>query len=122
MAVYIPDEKGEIAALENTALAAVDSMTQVTTTDLGASFTKMLLTLLVFVILLFGTYWFLRRIIQQKLQKGAADAAIHILEKRMLSPKTMLYLVEVEGKRVLMAESQMEIKRLETYSDPRSDT
>ena len=40
---------------------------------------------------------------------------IQVLEKRMLSPKSILYLIEVEGQKVLVAESQHEIRRLESW-------
>lgn len=83
--------------------------------DLGAAFAKMFLTLIALVILLFLSYWFLRRLIQNRLQKGVGAAAIQILEKRMISPKTTLYLIEVEHKKILVAESHLEIKRLEGF-------
>lgn len=112
MAVYIPDENGEITALEKT---VTESINQIPTGDLGAAFAKMLLTLVALVILLCVSYWFIRRLIQNRLQKGVGDTAIHIVEKRMISPKTMLYLVQVENKKILLAESQNEIKRLESF-------
>lgn len=112
MAVYIPDEKGELAALEET---FSQSIPPVPSGELGAAFIKMVLALAIVLILLFASYWFLRRLIQNRLQKGERDAAIQILEKRMLSPKTILYLVEVDNKKILLAESQLEIKRLESF-------
>jgi len=36
--------------------------------------------------------------------------SIKIIEKRPLSPKSMLYLIEVGGKQVLIAESQLEVR------------
>lgn len=84
--------------------------------DLGATFLKMMLTFAVLILLLFGTYWVIKRLIRTRLQSGGSTAAIHILEKKMLSPKTMLYLIEVDNKKILMAESQLEIKRLESFA------
>lgn len=110
MSVYIPDEKGELTALESTALNVAAQMPP---SDLGATFVKMFLTLIALVVLLFLSYWFLRRLIQNRLQKGVGDQLIQVIEKRMISPKTMLYLIEVENKRILIAESHLEIKRLE---------
>lgn len=112
MAVYTPDEKGDIATLEN---VMAESINQMPTGDLGAAFAKMLITLLALVLLLFISYWFLRKIIQNRLQKGVGNAAIQVIEKRMISPKTMLYLVEVDNKKVLLAESHLEVKRLEGW-------
>lgn len=101
----VPNEQSELEALHQ-------ATSQIPTGDLGAAFAKMLLSLVVIVLLLLVSYWFLKRLIQNRLQKGVGDASIHILEKRMLSPKTMLYLVEIDQKKILLAESQLEIKRL----------
>lgn len=112
MAIYIPDEKGEISALDP---LVHETVTQIPSGDLGAAFAKMFLSLLALLILLFVSYWFLKRLVQNRLQKGTSDSAIQILEKRMISPKTMLYLVEVDNKKILLAESHLEIKRLESF-------
>ncbi len=116
MPVYVPDEKGELTALDQVVNESVSQMPAgMSTGDLGAAFAKMFITLIVLVLLLLVSYWFVRRLIQNRLQKGVGDASIQIIEKRMISPKTMLYLIEVEGKKVLLAESQLEIKRLEGF-------
>lgn len=86
-----------------------------TSADMGATFAKMLLTFAVLILLLFGTYWFIRRLIRFRLQKGVGAHSIQVLEKKMISTKTMLYLVEVENKKVLLAESHLEIKRIESF-------
>lgn len=85
--------------------------------DYGAAFAKMFLTLLALLLLLFGTYWLIRKMIQQKLQRGKGDEAIQILERKMLSPKTMLYLVSVNKQQVLIAESQLEVKKIESVRE-----
>lgn len=116
MSIYVPDEHGELTTLDQAVVAVGESAVQISNTDLGAAFTKMILSLIVIVILLFVSYWFIRRLIQNRLEKGVGDAAIQIIEKRMISPKTMLYLIEVDQKRVLIAESQLEVKRLESFA------
>lgn len=117
--VFIPDENGDLIAASSDApplLDAIDGqLTTVPPGEYGATFVKMILTLVALIGLLFLTFWFLRRLIQQRLQKGNSQHAIQILEKRMISPKTMLYLVEVENKKILLAESHLEIKRLENF-------
>ena len=85
--------------------------------DLAATFAKMMLTFGVLILLLFGTYWFIRRMIRLRLQKGVGLATIQVIEKKMISAKTMLYLIEVDNKKILLAESQLEIKRLETFEE-----
>lgn len=100
-----------------------EAMPPTTTGDLGATFIKMLLTFAVLILLLFGTYWFIRRLVSLRLQRGVGSPSIQILEKRMISAKTMLYLVEVENKKVLLAESHLEIKRIESFpSTPTSES
>jgi flagellar protein FliO/FliZ len=79
------------------------------------AFIKMLLTLGGLVVLIFLTVWLLRRLSQGRLLGGSgASRSIKILEKRALSPKSVLYLIEVGGKQVLIAESHLEVRRLET--------
>ncbi len=94
-----------------------ETIPSVSTGDIGATFIKMLLTFTALIFLLFGTYWFIRRLIRFRLEKGTGSQSIQIVEKKMLSPKTMLYLVELEGKKILIAESQLEIKGLVNFSE-----
>ena len=84
--------------------------------DYGLALIKMFLTMIAILVLFFVSFWFLRKLIRSRLEKGSADLSIQILEKRMISAKTMLYLVEVENKKILLAESQLEIKRIESFS------
>ncbi|MDP1607739.1 MAG: flagellar biosynthetic protein FliO [Chlamydiales bacterium] len=86
------------------------------TTNYGSAIAHMLLTFTAVIALLFVSFWFLRRLIQNRLQKGGGDQAIQILEKRMISPKTMLYWIEVEGKKILIAESHLEVRKIESYT------
>lgn len=111
-AVFIPDEKGDLVALAG---SVAEAAAPIPPTDMGMTLIKMLLTLFALVLLLFGTYWFLRRLIQSRLQRGMGKQSIDILEKRMISPKTMLYLIQVENKKILIAESHLEIKPLESF-------
>ena len=85
--------------------------------DYGAALIKMILTMIVVVALLTVTFWFLRRLIQNRLRKGVGVQSIKILEKRMISPKSMLYLLEVEGQKILLAESHLEVRRLQAWED-----
>jgi flagellar protein FliO/FliZ len=80
--------------------------------DYGALLGKMLLSLLILVVLMVGSFLLLRRLMQGRLQRGMAERSIQILEKRMISPKSVLYLIEVDGKKVLLAESHLEVRRL----------
>ena len=83
------------------------------------AFIRMLLSLLGLLALVFATFWFLKRMGKGKFRMGSGHA-IHILEKRSLSPKTFLYVVEIEGKHVLISESQLEVRGLTTF-EPKTD-
>ncbi|MBI3236963.1 MAG: flagellar biosynthetic protein FliO [Chlamydiales bacterium] len=94
---------------------------QVPTEDMGIPtgpvsyetvFTKMIITLIGLVLFVILTIWVLRKIGQGRFRGFGSHRSIEILEKRPLSPKTMLYLVCLEGKKILMAESQLEVKKL----------
>lgn len=108
MEEFTSPERLELTALES----AAEISSQMPAGDLGAAFSKMLFSLLIVVALLLASFWFLRRVFQNRMHKGNLASSIHILEKRALSPKTMLYLVKIEGKKILIAESQLEVKRL----------
>ena len=88
------------------------------TPSYGGAIVRMLLTFSAVIALLFVSFWFLRRLIQNRLQKGVGTQAIHILEKRMISPKTMLYWLEVDNKKILIAESHLEVRKIESYVIP----
>jgi len=84
------------------------------TGDYGFALIKLFLSLLFVAGLLWLTMWFLRRLIRYRLEKGGGTQAIKVLEKKMISPKTMLYFVEIEGEKILLAESQLEVRQIKT--------
>lgn len=78
-----------------------------------SSFVKTLTVLFVLLVLVFITVWLFRRLSFGKFSKGSSSGkGIRILERRALSPKTMLYVIEVQGRKTLIAESQLEVKPL----------
>lgn len=92
---------------------AFEALHELSPGDLGAAFGKMLLTLAALILLLVGSLWLLKKLMQHRLQKGTGEQTIQVLEKKMISPKTMLYVIEVEGKKVLLAESHLEVRKLQ---------
>jgi len=76
------------------------------------AFIKMLLTLGGLLALVFLTIWILRKMTQGRFGSLGTQKKIHILEKKPLSPKTLLYLIEIDGKKVLISESQFEVRTL----------
>ncbi len=75
------------------------------------AFLKMILTLLVLVVGIIGTIWFMRRLAGGRFG-STGGRSIKVLEKKPLSPKTMLYVIEVQGKQAVISESQLEVKTL----------
>jgi flagellar protein FliO/FliZ len=81
------------------------------------AFVKMLLTLGGLLLLVFATIWFLRKITNGRFGSLGTQKKIQILEKKPLSPKTLLYLIEIDGKKVLISESQFEVRTLLPLSE-----
>lgn len=79
-----------------------------------AAFIKMMLTLLGLILLIILSVWMLRRISHGRLKQMNYGRNIKILERRPLSAKSVLYLVEISGKKVVIAESQLEVRTIVT--------
>ncbi len=76
------------------------------------AFLKMFLALIALIVGIFFTVWLLKKLTQGKWSQGNGNRAIKIIEKRPLSPKTMLYIIDVDGQQSVIAESQLEVKHL----------
>lgn len=77
-----------------------------------ASFTRMWVTIAAALILLFATLWLLRRFKTGHFKKFGSSSTFNIIERRTLSPKTMLYVIEINNKQLLISESQVEVRAL----------
>ncbi len=80
------------------------------------AFVRMLVTLLGLVLLVFATFWILRRLGKGKFKMGSGNS-INVLERRALSPKSMLYIVQIGNKKVLISESQLEVRGLTSLEE-----
>ena len=49
--------------------------------------------------------WFLKRMMRTRVQQLNTSSAIKIIEQRQLSARSMLYLIELEGKTFALGES-----------------
>src|SRR5690348_3159016 len=85
------------------------SSSQITESYEG-SFLQVIVSLIGLVVLVVVTFWILKRLGRGRFGKFGSDKAIHIIERRPLSPKSVLYLVQIENKRVLLSESQFEVR------------
>ena len=74
------------------------------------AFLKMFFWLVVLVGFFFLTLYMFKKLSHSRLDTINQHKIIKVLEKRALSPKTVLYLVEYENKKVLIGESQNELK------------
>lgn len=86
--------------------------------DYGAAFFKMILMLVALLVLVVLTVWIIKRWGFGKIGRLKDKQSIQILEKRILSPKTALYTVEIEGSRLLIVESQLEVRALHQWQIP----
>ena len=78
------------------------------------AFVKMMLTLGGLIVLVVISVWMLRRISHGRMKQMNYGRAIKVIERRPLSAKSILYLVEINGKRVVIAESQLEVRGITT--------
>jgi flagellar biogenesis protein FliO len=117
-------DDGKIVAVfpekEQNIAQAQDSSSQIEmpTQRYEASIVKVFMSFLGLIALAALSFWLFRRVNRLRLS-GSGAKSIAILERRALSPKTMLYYLEIEGKKVLVAESHLEVKKLESWDKPK---
>ena len=78
------------------------------------AFTKTIVVLFVLIALLILSVWMFKKISNGRLRSFNNIKSVKILERRPLSPKSMLYIVEIEGKKILIAESQLSVNQITT--------
>ena len=121
--VFIPDQEQNIVLEDST--SDVPSIVEdnskgvsiVEETNFQKTFIKMLITLVVIIALVFITFIMFKRLMHTRMKSGNISKSIKILEKRVISPKSVLYLIEVENKKVLIAESHLEIRPIKILND-----
>ncbi len=95
------DQPGEIFPVEN----------------YQASLMKMFFMLILLIAFLILTVWLLKKFINSRMQLAAQGKSIQILERRTISPKSILYLLEIDGEKFLISESQVQIQKIERLKD-----
>lgn len=73
--------------------------------DFQESLYQMLTTLGLLLLVVIGVAYFLKRFLNQRMEQINADSDIKVLERRSLNPKSAIYLIEVEGTKMLVGES-----------------
>lgn len=81
-------------------------------------FVKMIATLGIVIALILIVAWFLKRMVNAKLEQGNADSSIKVIERRAISQKTMVYLLDVGGKGIALAESHQGVTFLGNFPAP----
>lgn len=84
-----------------------------------SKFFNMLLILGVMIGFMFIASWALKRMMKTKLSSLNTSSSIKVLETRYLSPRATIYLVEVQNKTYLLAESPTTVTYLQSF--PSSD-
>lgn len=80
-----------------------------------AEFLNMLATLGFIIALIFIIAWFFKRMMNTRMEQINSTSLIQVVEKRALSPKTALYLLEVENKTILIAETPSGVTPLSEF-------
>lgn len=79
-------------------------------------FTMQLLHMFLMLGLLIGlllfTSWFLKRMMQSRIQQVNVNSAIRVLEQRAISTRTTVYALDIEGKTYILAETPTSITPL----------
>ncbi|MFA6916744.1 MAG: flagellar biosynthetic protein FliO [Parachlamydiales bacterium] len=76
---------------------------------------NMLLTLGMLIAVIFALSYILKRMLNVKTKQENYKSTIKVLEKRALSPKSALYLVEVYGRTLVIAESPTGFNCMTTF-------
>ncbi len=80
-----------------------------------SEFLYMLSMLGLILLILLAVTWFLKKVLNTRLQQVNSSSAIKVIERRSLSPKSAIFLLEVEGRGVALAESTNGVTFLTTF-------
>lgn len=83
-----------------------------------SEFMNMLSTLAIIIVFIFIATWFLKRMLNVKVQQMNTTSLIKITERRSLSPKTVLYLLEIRDKEIAVAETAQGLTLLGEFALP----
>jgi flagellar biogenesis protein FliO len=113
----VVEEKQFLIAEENVEQSVESIDKNIFEPDFKKTFTKMLITLAIIIALVFVTFWMFKRLMKNRMKSANNSQSIRILETRPLSPKSMLYLVEVENEKVLLCESHLEVRNIHSVEN-----
>jgi len=90
------------------------------TTDYKMKFIKTIVWIFFIVALVFLLLWLVKRFSSKRFTALNQQKYVKVIEKRAISPKTMLYVIEVGGKHLLISESQFEVEFLSHIAETTS--
>lgn len=77
-----------------------------------AELMNMLFTLGLIILLILGVSWVLKRMLNTRVQQINTTSLIKVLERRVLSPKTSIYVLEIDDVKLVIADSHNGVFRL----------
>lgn len=80
-----------------------------------SEFINMLITLGAIVAFLFALSWAVRRMTNMRMMQGSTTGEIQVLDKAVISPRSTVYLLEVKGKGIAVAESNNGLVKLTEF-------
>lgn len=82
---------------------------------LFADLVNMMFTLGMIIGLILIVAWFLKRLVTKRIEQGNENSLVNIVERRTLSPRSMLYIIEIDDRRIVLAESPTGVTRVSDY-------
>ncbi|MFA6118759.1 MAG: flagellar biosynthetic protein FliO [Parachlamydiales bacterium] len=80
--------------------------------DYKPAFLRMIFILIALLAMIFLVFWLFRKLSGLRTSQANLTKNIKIIETRVISPKSMLYLIEINGKKVLISESNLEVRKI----------
>lgn len=87
-----------------------------------STFIRTMVILLCILILVGLAVWMFRRLSHARIRTMNFHKSIKVIEKRPISPKSILYLIEIGGRQILIGESQLELREITTLDFPKDLT
>lgn len=81
-----------------------------------SEFINMLMTLGLIVAIILIATWFLKKMVSSRMEQMNTTSIIKVVEKRMLTPRTSIYLIDVKGDGFILAESNNGVTSLGTFN------
>ena len=80
-------------------------------------FFKMLLILAALITLMYFIAWYMKRMTTVRIDQYNDSSSMKILERRQVSQRTTLFLMEIEGEKIVMAETPTSVVQLSLHKE-----